>query len=78
MRKYAACMVAGAAVSLIGIRGYYHDKLALFYRSQQYDRLLQARRKQKTISEIEMSKKFVKVKFCSFSVNWNDLWVNVY
>lgn len=62
MRKYFVCMVAGAAFSLIGIRGDYHDKLAMFYRSQHYDRVLQARRRAKKISESESSKKFVKVK----------------
>lgn len=72
MRKYFVCMVAGGAVSLIGIRGYYHDKLALFYRSQQYDRVLQARRKQKAARESESSKKFVKVKWISDNISFGS------
>lgn len=64
MRKYFGCMVAGAAVSLVGIRGDYHNKLAIFYTSQQYEnvnRLLQARWREKKNGDSESMKKFVKV-----------------
>lgn len=61
MRKYLGCMVAGVAISLIGIRSDYHDKLAIFYTSQRYEninRMIQARWREKENGE---TKKFVKV-----------------
>lgn len=64
MRKYAGCMVAGAALSLIGIRGDYHHKLARFYTSQQYEnvnRLLRSRWSERKNGESESATKFVKV-----------------
>lgn len=64
MGKYLGCMVAGVAISLIGIRSDYHDKLAIFYTSQRYEnlnRIIQARWREKKIGESDSNKKFVKV-----------------
>lgn len=64
MRKYLVCMVAGVAVSLIGIRSDYHNKLAIFYTSQRYEnlnRMIQARWREKKNGESDLFKRFVKV-----------------
>lgn len=70
MRKNAVCMVIGIAASLIGIRGEYHDKLAIFYTSHRYQELRNMiradwRERKKSESESYSTKLFVKVKFCN-------------
>lgn len=64
MRKYLGCMAAGVAISLIGLRSDYHDKLAIFYTSQRYEninRMIQAKWREKKISENDSNQRFVKV-----------------
>lgn len=39
MRKNLLCMCVGIGVSMIGIKSYYYDKLAIFYSSHFHDEL---------------------------------------